>query len=196
MAGRVPDEEHAVLGGIAQGVGDPVALIADTFGGQIAGQPLGGLAHVKAGIERPDPDAHLAVGGEAPAVPGGDIGAVDPHFQVVARAEWVNLQSAGKERVGRLNIRARAENAAPPEGIDDQGRPDVTAVGADRAPGTPVDLRGLELKRSLLGQQPAQGAVVEGRERPRKVVTDGRVGGVDDELAEFLLSRLLQPHRL
>ena len=88
----------------------------------------------------------------------------------------------------------RAEHAPPAERVDDQRRADLAAVGVRRrrrcARARPWRSRTSNV--ALVGEQPAQRAVVERRERPRQVVADGRVRGVDDELAERLLERVLQ----
>ena len=94
VAGGVADEEHSVLGRVAQGVGDPVALVANPVSVEVAGQPLGRLTNVEARVERADADPQLAVGRKAPAVAGGDVGAVDPDLQVLASPERVNLEPA------------------------------------------------------------------------------------------------------
>ena len=61
---------------------------------------------------------------------------------------------------------------------------------------TSVDRRGLEGEVTLLRQQRAKRPVIEGGEGPWKLVADGRVWGVDDQLAEGLLQRRREPQDL
>ena len=196
MARGVADEEHSVLGRIPQGVGDPVALVADPVGVEVVREPLGRLADVEARVERADADPQLAVGREAPPVAGRHVGPVDPHLEIVAGPEWVDLESSRQQRIGRLDVGARAEYPPPAERVDDQPGADLAAIGVDGVPRAAVHLGRLELERPApLGQQPAQGPVVERRERPREVVADRRVRRVDHELAEGLLQSVLELER-
>jgi hypothetical protein len=196
MPRRVADEEDPVLGRRPQRVGDPVALIAAGLDLEIGGEAHRRLAHVEARVKRADADPDLAVGGERPSVAGGDEAAVDPHLQVVTAAEGVDLQPAREQRVGRLDVVAEAERPPPAEAVDDQRRPQRSAVGDDDVAAALDHRRGLEGERALVGEQPAQRPVVERRERPRQVVAGRRVGRVDDELVEGLLQRLGELQRL
>jgi hypothetical protein len=54
---------------------------------------------VEAGIEGPDADPDLAVGGKRPPVAGGDIAAVDPDLEVVAGTRRMDLQAASPRSV-------------------------------------------------------------------------------------------------
>jgi hypothetical protein len=214
MAGRVTGEEDAVLGGVAQGVRNPVALVADGVGAEVGGQPDGRLLDVEAGIEGPHADPQFAVGGEAPAVAGGHVGAVDPDLHVAAGAVGMDLEPAGQERIRWLDVLPGAEHATPAQGIDDQRRADVAAVGVDgldttalpefgasrtrkgiRASRFPVDLCRLEPERPLSGQQSTQRPVIERREGPGQAVADSRIRRVDYQLGERLLEGLLQLER-
>ena len=64
------------------------------------------------------------------------------------------------------------------------------------SPVCPVDCRRLELELALVGQQPAQLAVVKRRKGPRQEVADGAVRGVDHELVEGLLPSPRELERL
>jgi len=94
VAGRIAGEEDAVVGGFADTVRDPVALVANRLAVQVVRQLDGRVLDVEAGVEGADPDTHLVVGGEAPAVAGGDVAAVDPDLEVVAAAGGMHLQAA------------------------------------------------------------------------------------------------------
>ena len=65
VAGGVADEEHAVLDGRAQLVGDPVALVALRWQAEVVGEPHGRLLDVVGGPERADADAQLVVARES-----------------------------------------------------------------------------------------------------------------------------------
>ena len=132
MAGGVPDEEHPAIGRLADPVGNPVALVADRVALQVVGQPYGWLLDVEAGIERADPDPHLLVRREAPAVSRGHVGAIDPDLHVVAVAARMHLETARQVGLGRLDHVARAEHAAPAKRVDDERRSDLTAIGDPR----------------------------------------------------------------
>ncbi len=188
MPGRVASEEDAVLGRLAQGMGDPVALVADGVGAQILGQSHRRFAYVEPRIKRADADPQLTRGGKAPPVAGGHVPPVDPHLEVIPGAMRMDLEPARQERVGRLDVAAPAEHPPPAKPVDDQGGADVAPVGVHGVSAATVDLRSLEFELALLGQEFAQPAVVEGGERPGQVVADAGVGGVDDELAEGLLA--------
>jgi hypothetical protein len=100
---------------------------------------------VEAGVERPDPDPLLLGGGEAPAVAGGHVVAVDPDLEVVAGALRVDLEPARERRVGGLVAAVGGEDPPPAERVDDQRGGEVAAVGVDGLPAPPADLGGLEL---------------------------------------------------
>src|SRR5215204_2884768 len=92
------------------------------------------------GIERADADAQLVVRGERPAVSRADHALVDPDLELLAGPGRMHLQPAGERRVGRLH-ELTAEVALPAEGVDDQRRRHVAAVGVHHVPRPPVDLR-------------------------------------------------------
>src|SRR5438270_507288 len=117
MSGRVADEPDTVLAGLAQGMRDPVALVADDGRSQIAGQSFGRLAHVEARIERTHADAQLVPRGEAPPVARRNVGAVDPDLHIAPGAVWMDLEPAGEQGVRRLDGGAGAEHAAPAERV-------------------------------------------------------------------------------
>src|SRR5207342_3596910 len=94
VPGRVAGEEDAALGGAAQLVRDPVALVADLLAVEVVGEQLGRGAYVEAGVEGADADPQLVARREAPAVAGRDVAAVDPYLEVVARAVGVDLEPA------------------------------------------------------------------------------------------------------
>ena len=131
MPGRVADEEDAVLGRRAQLVGDPVALVADPVAAEVLGQELGRLADVEAGVEGADPDPHLVVGWERPAVPGRDVAAVDPDLHLLAGAARMDLEAARERRVRRLVDVVAGQDAPPAERVDDERRAEDAAVGVD-----------------------------------------------------------------
>ena len=143
------------------------------------------LLDVVARVERADADAQLAVGGKRPRVARADVLRVDPQLEVVAAGVRVDLQPARQARLGRLDVRARAEDPPPAERVDDQRRAQVAAVGVDGEARPPVDLRRLERARALRlrAQQRADAAVVERRERPRQLPAQRAPGRVDDEVA-------------
>ena len=86
---------------------------------------------VVARVERADADAHLVAGGERPAVALRDVARVEPQLEVVAAAVRVDLEAAGEEGLGRLDVRAGAEDAPPAERVDDERGAQVAAVGVD-----------------------------------------------------------------
>jgi hypothetical protein len=126
---RVTGEEDLVVDRGADLVRDPVALVADRVLAELGRQPDGRLLHVVARVERPDPDAQLVVGGEAPAVARGHVGAVDPELEVAARPMRVHLEPARERRLGRLVVVVGAENTAPAERVHDQRRGQIAPVG-------------------------------------------------------------------
>ena len=130
MSRRVAGEEDAVLGRVPQLVGDPVALVADRIAVQVARQPDGRLLDADAGVERADADPDLVVGGEAPAVAGGHVAAIDPDLQVVGGSARVHLEPARERRLNGL-VAAGAEHAAPAQAVDDQRRPQLAPIGLD-----------------------------------------------------------------
>jgi hypothetical protein len=87
-----------------------------------------------AGVERADADAQLAVGGKRPRVAALDVLRVDPQLEVVATGVGVDLQPARQASVGRLDVRAGAEDPPPAEAVDDQRRGQVAAIGVRGAP--------------------------------------------------------------
>ena len=117
-----PQKKTSRGGGLPQPVRDPVALVA--LGRQVEplGQLDGRLLDVEARVEAADADPELVVGGEAPAVAGGDDAALDPDLEVVAAAAGMDLEAARERRVGRLV--AVVEDPAPAERVDDQRRLD------------------------------------------------------------------------
>ena len=175
-------------------VRDPVALPALGRHADVGGELQRRLLDVVARVERPDADAQLAVGGKRPRVAALDVLRVDPQLEVVAAGVRMDLQAAREARVGRLDVRALAEDPPPAEAVDDQRRRDVAAVGVDGEVGAAVDLRGLELARALRlrAQQGADPAVVERRERPRQRPAQRSPGHVDDEVRERLLDGVHQ----
>ena len=98
VAGRVADEEHAVLGGRAQAVRDPVALEAHRVGRHVGGQRQRRVLDVQARVERADADPQLVARRERPAVAGRDVAAVEPQLEVVAGAVRMDLQPARQRR--------------------------------------------------------------------------------------------------
>src|SRR3954464_8834933 len=100
-------------------------------------------------VERADADAHLFAGGEAPAVAGGDVAAVDPDLEIGAGAIWVHLEAARERRVRRLIDAVARQHAAPPKSVDDQGRGQVTSVGQHGRAGATIDLGRVELEIAL-----------------------------------------------
>src|SRR5207344_2608532 len=68
VPGRVAGEEDAALGGAAQLVRDPVALVADLLAVEVVGEQLDRGAYVEAGVEGADADPQLVARREAPAV--------------------------------------------------------------------------------------------------------------------------------
>src|SRR5213076_2149765 len=99
---------------------------------EVTGQLHGRVLHVEAGVEGADPDAQLAVRGEAPAVARGHVLAVDPYRQVAVRPARMHLEPAREGRIRRLVAAVPAQDAAPAEGVYDQRRRHVAAVGVDR----------------------------------------------------------------
>src|SRR5206468_12258754 len=121
-------------------------------------------------------DSHLLGRGEAPAVAGRHVGAVDPHLERDPVAMRMDLEPARERRIGWLEA-VRPQHPPPSQAIDDEGRHDLAPVGldhdriavlrtADRGPRTSLDLRRLEPRLALLPHKPAELAVVKGRERP------------------------------
>ena len=194
VAGRVADEEDAVLGGRPQPVRDPVALIAVGRQAQAGRQPHGRLLDVVARVERADPDAQLVARGERPAVAGADHALVDPELEVVAGPGRMHLQPAREARVRRLH-QPGAEVALPAHRVDDQRRGHVAAVGPHHLAVPALHLRGLERRAGavLRPQQVAQLAVVERRERPAQRPARRGAGRVHEQRAERLEDRGLEP---
>jgi len=93
MPGRVPGEEDTVLGGAAQLMGDPVALVAVGGQAEVGGEADGRLLDVVGGSVGADADAQLVTGGEAPGVAGADVLGVDPQLQLPAVPVRVHLQA-------------------------------------------------------------------------------------------------------
>ena len=202
VPGRVAGEEDAALGALAQLVGDPVALVADPVGVEVFGQQLGRLAHVEARVEGADADAQLVAGGEAPAVAGGHVAAVDPDLEVLAAALGVDLEAARERRVGRLVAVAVGQHAAPAERVDDERGGDHAAVGVDRdravavGRGRPaVHLGGLEAGVAVAPEQLAELAVVEGGEGEGEAVAGVAVRGVHQQRVEALALGVHQAQR-
>ena len=143
----------------------------------------------KRGIEGADADPLLVARGEAPAVAGRDVAAVDPDLEVVRAALGMDLEPARERRVGRLVAAVGGEDPPPAERVDDQSGGDVAAVGVDGLAAPPVDLGGLELGVALRPEQLAELPVVEGGEGPGQLVARGAVRRVDHQLAELLPAR-------
>src|SRR5271156_4873056 len=99
VTGGVTGEEHAVLDGRAQLVGDPVALIAVGRQALIAGQPDGWLLDMVLWPERADADAQLIMRGEAPGVARADVAMVDPQLHLLAGPGGVDLETARQRGV-------------------------------------------------------------------------------------------------
>src|SRR5450759_1566195 len=104
MAGGVADEEDRRVGRFAQRVGYPVALVAHGVGAEIVGEADRRLLDVKPRVEGSDPNAQLVARGEAPAVAGRYIGAVDPDLEVGPGAERMHLEAPRKQRIGGLDV--------------------------------------------------------------------------------------------
>ncbi len=198
VAGGVAGEEDPVLGGGAEPVRDPVALVAVGREAEVVGQPDRRLLDPVVGVEGADADAHLVARRERPAVARADEALVDPQLEVAARPARVHLQPAREPRVRRLHERG-AEVALPAQRVDDERRADVAAVRvhddlAVAAQRPPVDLGGLELRPAapLRPQRGAQRRVVEGGERPAERPARARPRRVDEQRAERLPDRRLQ----
>src|ERR1700733_2632677 len=164
MTGGITREEHVVLGGTAQLVGYPVALIAMRGQVEIIGEPHGGLLDVVRWPEGADSHAHLIVSGEAPAIAGADIASIDPQLHLLAGALGVDLQAARESSVWWLDRRAVREDSPPAEPVDDKWGAQLTAVGVDGVAIAARNGGGLELdlrRRGLVPQTRAQLAVVE-----------------------------------
>src|SRR5206468_12598023 len=78
VPGAVATEEHVALGGGADAVGDPVALVANRLDAEVAGQLDRRLLDLVVRVERADADAHLAARREAPGVARAHVAAVEP----------------------------------------------------------------------------------------------------------------------
>jgi hypothetical protein len=190
VAGGVADEEDPVLGGGAQLVRDPVALVAVELAADVADQVDRGLLDRDLRIERADADADLVTRGERPAVTGAEVALGDPQLEVRAGALRVDLQPAAERGVRRLEVVAGGEDPAPAERVDDQRRAQVAAVGVHGVAGAALDLGDLKVgpRPPLVPQQLQQVAVVEGRPGPRhrpagagrRRVADHRVEGLAD----------------
>ena len=150
VAGRVPGEEHPVLGRRRAGraesscpgsgrVSAPSSSASRTVGSRTW----------KRGSNEPTPIRSSPSAGKLQPYPAGHVAAVDPHLQIVAGAERVHLEPAREQRVGRLDVGPGPEHAAPAERVDDQRRADLAAVGVhvDARRRGRLDLRGLELER-------------------------------------------------
>ncbi len=192
---RVTGEEDLAVCRLAQLVRDPVALVANRIAVQVARQPNGGVLDPNAGVEGANAHPDLVVGGEAPAVAGGHVVAVDPDLQLPRGSARVHLQPARERRVHGL-VAVGAEHASPTKAVDDQRGVQVATVGMHGRASPPVDLCRLELGVTALEQQLAQGRIVEGRERPRKVHAGGDMRGVNRQVAEGLLDRCAGSHRI
>ena len=132
LAGRVAGEEDAPFGRGAELVRDPVALVADLLSAEVGGEQIGPLADV---VTRPvgaGPDPQLLARGEAPAVAGARVAAVDPDLEVVAVSSRMDLQRPGQRRVDRLEVVTGGEDPPPAERVEDQRGVDRAAVGLDR----------------------------------------------------------------
>ena len=192
----VADEEHAVLGRRAQLVREPVALVADRRHADPRGDLARRLLDVVARLVGADADALLAVRGHRPRVAAPDQRAVDPDVEVDAAALGVDLEAARDARLGRLDVGARAEHAAPAERVDDQRRAQRAAVGVDGVALAALDLRHLEARVALLPQLLAQRPVVERRPAPRQPVARRAVRRVEAHALELLAGGAADAHRL
>ena len=131
VPGGVPDEEHVVLDGGPQLVGDPVALVALRRQVEVARQPDGRLLDMVSGPEGARADAQLIVGGEAPGVSGADVAGIDPQLHLLAAAGRVDLEAAREAGFGRLDRGRVGQHAPPAERVDDQRRGQIAAIGVD-----------------------------------------------------------------
>ena len=197
VARRVAAEEDAILGGRPEPVRDPVALVANRVAPEVLRQLHGGVLDVEAGVERAHPDPQLVARGEAPAVAGGHVPAVDPDLHVVAGPARMDLEPPRQGGVGRLIVAVAArQHPTPPKSVDDQRRGDFATVRVDGRPRAPVHLGGLEASVVLGVEQDAELRVVEGRERPGEGEARGAVRRVDHQLRELLPRRALEAHRV
>ena len=162
----------------AQLVRDPVALVADgSTPTSSASRTVGSLTW-KRGSNEPDADAQLLVGREAPAVAGGHVAsgrstAPGPR----AAADGMDLQPARQARLGRLDVVAGAEHAAPAEAVDDQRRAQVAAVGVHDVARPPVHLGGLERPRPAPARAAARTACGSRRSRTSRAAASARCRG-------------------
>jgi hypothetical protein len=199
VPGGIADEEHAILDGAAQLVGDPVSLVALGREAEIVREPDGGVLDVMGRPEGTDSHPQLVAGGEAPRVAGADVAGVDPQLHLWTVALGMDLQATRHARVRWLDGRAIRQHATPTQTIDDQRRTQVPAVAVDDEAVTAGNGGGLELELRALAltpQQRAQLAVVEGRERPGQRPARGAKRSVDDELVEALTQRAAQLERV
>jgi hypothetical protein len=78
----------------------------------------------------------------------------------------VDLEAARDAGIGRLDVLAGAQDAPPAEGVDDQRRAEVAAVGVDRLAGAAAHRSDLEAGIGLLVERVAEVLVVEARPAP------------------------------
>ena len=130
-------------------VREPVALVAHRGDAEPCGDVPRRRLDVVARLVGADADALLARGGHGPGVAVADERAVDPDVEVGAAAVRMHLEAARDLRLGRLDVRAGAEHAAPAERVDDERRGQVAAVGPDGV----LPVRALDLRRSRSGRR-------------------------------------------
>jgi hypothetical protein len=180
VPGAVAHVEHLAVGGGAQAVREPVALVAHGGGVDAGGQRVGRAAHVLVGVVGAHADARLGPGGHPPAVAAAHERALDPDVEGVAVALGVrvDLEPAAERRVGRLVV-GLGQDPPPAHRVDDEGRVELAAVARDGAAlpgGAPAHRRALEARvAALRPQELAQLAIVEGRPAPRQAVAHGPV---------------------
>ena len=196
MAGRVADEEAAVLHRRPEPVRDQVALVPDGLDAEPRRRGGRRLLDRDARIVGAGADARLAVGRHAPAVAAADQRAVDQHVEcAVAAVVRMHLEPA-RERPALAVEGVGAEDAAPAERVDDERRNDVAAIGAHAAVDPPLHECTLEAGVALLPEQPAQLLVVERGPAPRQPHPHRAVRGGEGHVGQLLPNRGLEAQRL
>ena len=203
---------------------EPVALVAHGRHAEPAGDRARRVLDVVARLVRADADALLARRGHRPGVAAADQRAVDPDVEVrVAAARvGVDLEPARDQRLGRLHVRSRPEDAAPAERVDDQRSGDRAAVrlhddrgfalrdavgsrraGSGGAAGTRLRrrlarryMRHLEARVALIPQLVAERPVVERGPAPRQPEARRAVRRVERHAGQLLADRVAHPHRV
>ena len=189
-----PAKKIAVLGGGADAMRDPVALVAVRLLPDVLHELQRRLLDRVVRVERADADPHLVPGRERPAVAGVDVARVDPQLEVVAGALGVHLEASRERPVRRLEVVADAEHTTPAEGVDDQRGGHIAAVRAHRLTCTTADLRRLELGQAgLLEELVAELLIVERGEREgQRPAGLADLRGVDEQRVERLPDRRFQ----